>query len=153
MRRRITLTAAATALFAVLLLAVPLAVFAARGYITDERLELQKAAATAAASARGDNLSVNALRIDRSEIVASIYDSSGHLVEGPGPPQGDALVLAALRGAEATTTTGNTIAVAAPVSDGDQVSGVVVLVPTLPPRTTAPWLPAWSSPPWAPSRC
>jgi signal transduction histidine kinase len=126
-RRRITLTAAATALLAVLLLAVPLAVFAARGYITDERLELQKAAATAAASARGDRLNVSTLRIDRSEIIASIYDSSGHLIDGPGPPQGDALVLAAMRGAEATATTANTIAVAAPVSDGDRVSGVVVL--------------------------
>ena len=36
-RRRITLTAAATALLAVVLLAVPLAVFAARGYVADER--------------------------------------------------------------------------------------------------------------------
>ncbi len=44
MRRRITLTAAGTALLAVLLLALPLAVFAARGYVTDERLELQRAA-------------------------------------------------------------------------------------------------------------
>ncbi|MDQ2795570.1 MAG: HAMP domain-containing histidine kinase, partial [Actinomycetota bacterium] len=103
------------------------AVFAARGYVNDERLELQRAAATAAASARGDGVTVPALRVDRSEIIASIYDSSGHLIDGPGPRQGDALVRTAMRGAEATTTTGNTIVVAAPVSDGDQVSGVVVL--------------------------
>ncbi len=70
---------------------------------------------------------MHALRIDRSEIDASIYDSSGRLVDGPGSTGGDALVLAALRGTEATATTSDTIVVAAPVSDGDRVSAVVVL--------------------------
>ena len=126
-RHRITLTAAATALLAVVLLAVPLAVFAARGYVADERLELQRAAATAAASARGDAMTVRALRVDRSEMTASIYDSSGRLIEGLGPRRGDSLVLSALGGTEATVTHGNTIVVAAPVSDGDRVIAVVVL--------------------------
>lgn len=127
MLRRITITAAGAALLAVLLLAVPLAVFAARGYITDERLELQRAAATAAASARGDGARVSELRIDRSEITASIYDSTAHLVDGTTRRQDDALVATALRGTETTSTSENLIVVAAPVSDGDQVTAVVVL--------------------------
>ncbi|MDP9116991.1 MAG: HAMP domain-containing histidine kinase [Actinomycetota bacterium] len=127
MRRRITLLAAATALLAVVLLAVPLAVVAAHGYVNDERLELQRAAATAAAAIRGDRPQVSALKIDRSEISASVYDSSGTLLDGAGPKRGGALVTSAVAGTEATETTGAGISVAAPVSDGDRVTSVVVL--------------------------
>ncbi|MGH8859846.1 MAG: sensor histidine kinase [Jatrophihabitantaceae bacterium] len=127
MRRRITLLAAATALFAVLLLAVPLGIFAAHGYVNDERLELQRAAATAAASVRGDHPAVGALKVDRSEITASVYDASARLIDGAGPVQGGALVRAALRGTDATTTGSSGIVVAAPVSDGDRITAVVLL--------------------------
>ncbi|HZV25509.1 MAG TPA: hypothetical protein VFG00_04385 [Acidothermaceae bacterium] len=85
MRRRIMLVATATALLAVLLLAVPLGIFVGHSYVNDERLELQRAAATAAASLRGDRPTVGSLGIDRSEIVASVYDRSGRLIDGAGP--------------------------------------------------------------------
>lgn len=127
MRRRITAVAAATALLAVLLLAIPLGIFVGHGYVNDERLELQRAAATAAASLRGDRPAVGSLRIDRSEISASVYDITGRLIDGTGPAQADGLVRAALGGTEATGTLGADIAVAAPVSDGDQVVAVVLV--------------------------
>jgi signal transduction histidine kinase len=127
MRRRITLLAAATAVLAVLLLAVPLGIFVNHGYVNDERLELQRAAATAAASLRGDHPALGSLRIDRSEITASVYDRAGRVIDGIAPAHGNALVRAALRGAEATATLGSDIAVAAPISDGDQVIAVVLL--------------------------
>jgi signal transduction histidine kinase len=127
MRRRITLLAAATAMLAVLLLAVPLGIFVSHGYVNDERLELQRAAASAAASLRGDRPALGSLRIDRSEITAAVYDRVGRLVDGTGPARGNSLVLAALRGAESTANLGSDIAVAAPISDGDQVIAVVLL--------------------------
>ena len=127
MRRRITLLAAATAMLAVLLLALPLGIFVNHGYVNDERLELQRAAASAAASLRGDHPALASLRIDRSEITAAVYDRAGRLIDGTAPAQGDALVRTALHGAEATGTVGSDIAVAAPISDGDQVIAVVLL--------------------------
>ncbi len=127
MRRRITLVAAGTALLAVLLLAIPLGIFVGHGYVNDERLELQRAAATAAASLRGDRPAAGSLRIDRGEITAGIYDRAGHLLDGAGPARAAPLVMAALGGTEATGTLGAGIAVAAPVSDGDQVVAVVLL--------------------------
>ena len=112
MRRRITVVAAATALLAVLLLALPLGIFVSHGYINDERLELQRAAATAAASLRGDRLVLGSVRIDRSEIVAGVYDRASRLIDGTGPAAGP-LVRSAMRGVEATGTLGSDIAVAA----------------------------------------
>ena len=100
MRRRITLLAAATASLAVLLLAVPLGLFVSHGYVNDERVELQRTAASAAASLRGDHPALGSLRIDRGEVVAAIYDRTGRLVDGVGPVLGNALVGAALHGAE-----------------------------------------------------
>lgn len=127
MRRRITLLAAATAALAVLLLAVPLGIFVSHGYVNDERLELQRAAASAAASLRGDHPALGALRIDHSELTPALYDRTGQLVDGTGPRQANALVRAALRGAESTGTLGSDVAVAAPISDGDQVIAAVLL--------------------------
>ncbi len=127
MRRRITVLAAATALLAVVLLAVPLGIFVSRGYVNDERLELQRAAATAAASLRGDHPALGSLRIDRSEITAAVYDRTGRLLDGKDAAQAGVLVRKALRGTEATGTFGADIAVAAPISDGDQVIAVVLL--------------------------
>ena len=127
MRRRITLLAAATAMLAVLLLALPLGVFVSHGYVNDERLELQRAAATAAASLRGDHPTLGSLHIDRSEIAVAVYDQAGRLIDGTGPATGGALVAKALAGTEATGTFGSDIGVAAPVSDGDKVIAVVLL--------------------------
>jgi signal transduction histidine kinase len=144
MRRRIVSFAAATALLAVVLLAVPLGVLAGRGYLRDERLELQQAAATAAARARGDVTSAaTAPRVDGQEIQVSVYDRAGRRVSGPGPAAATALVRAALTGRQASVTGAETIAVTAPVSDGDQVVAALLLSTNLDAvhqRTIRAWL-------------
>jgi signal transduction histidine kinase len=144
MRRRIVLFAAGTALLAVVLLALPLGVLAGRGYLRDERLELQQAAATAAAQARGDvTSSPTPPRVDGREIQISVYDRAGTRMSGPGPAAATALVRTALAGRQATTTGGQTIAVTAPVSDGDQVVAALLLTTNLDAvhrRTIRAWL-------------
>jgi signal transduction histidine kinase len=131
-RRRIVLFAAGTALLAVVLLAVPLGVLAGRSYLRDERLELQQAAATAAAQARGDiATSPIAPRVDGREITISVYDRGGRRVSGLGPARAGDLVRAALHGRQASNTTSQTIAVAAPVSDGDHVIASLLLTTNL----------------------
>lgn len=144
MRRRIVLFAAGTALLAVALLAVPLGVLAGRGYLRDERLELQQAAATAAAQARGDVTSApTAPRVAGQEIKVSVYDRTGRRVSGPGPTAPTTLVRAALAGRQASATSGETIAVTAPVSDGDQVVAALLLTTNLDAvhqRTIRAWL-------------
>ena len=56
-----------------------------------------------------------------------MYDRAGRLIDGTGPRRGNALVRAALHGTESTGTLGSDVAVAAPISDGDQVIAVVLL--------------------------
>lgn len=132
MRRRIVLFAAGTALLAVVLLAVPLGILAGRGYLRDERLELQQAAATAAAQARGDvTTATTAPRVDGAEIRLGVYDRTGRRVSGSGPAQADELVRAALAGRQPSATGAGMIAVTAPVSDGDQVVAALLLTTSL----------------------
>lgn len=144
MRRRIVLFAAGIALLAVVLLAVPLGILAGRGYLRDERLELQQAAATAAAQARGDVITATtAPRVDGAEIGLGVYDRTGRRVSGSGPAQADELVRAALAGRQASATSAGVIAVTAPVSDGDQVVAALLLTTGLDAvqrRTLHAWL-------------
>jgi signal transduction histidine kinase len=131
-RRRIVLFAAGTALLAVVLLAVPLGILASRGYLRDERLELQQAAATTAARARGDIASsATAPRVPGGEIRVSVYDRNGRRVSGSGPSFAPELVRQALAGRQATTTTDSSIAVSEPVADGDQVVAALLLTTSL----------------------
>ncbi len=143
-RQRLVLFAAATALLAVVLLAVPLGILAGRGYLREERLELQQAAATAAAHAGGDVTSATVgPRVDDQEILLSVYDRTGRRVTGPGPLHAPAPVLDALAGRQASAITGDMIAVAAPVSDGDQIVAALLLSSNLNAvhqRTVTAWL-------------
>jgi signal transduction histidine kinase len=144
MLRRITLLAAGAALLAVVLFAIPLGIFAARGYLNDERLELQRAAASAAALVRGELTAAAARSLPRpGEASITLYDAAGKRLAGPGPAVADPTVQAALRGQESTSTTDAAITVAAPVSDGDRVTGAVVLAASLGPvhhRAIMAWL-------------
>jgi signal transduction histidine kinase len=143
-RRRIVLFAAGTALLAVVLLAVPLGFLAARGYLRDERLELQQTAATAAAQARGDvTTAAKAPHVGGHEIQVSVYDRAGRRVAGPGPARAGDLVRSALAGRQASSTGGETIAVTAPVSDGDQIVAALLVTTNLDAvhqRTMRAWL-------------
>lgn len=132
MRRRIVMLAAATALLAVLLLAVPLGLLAARGYIKDERLEVEQAAVTAAASTQGDPTSRPTARIDGGEIQLSVTDAHGRPRSGPASgPSSNTLIRSALSGREVSATSSDAIAVATPITDGDTVTGAVLLTTSL----------------------
>lgn len=142
MRRRIMVLAAGTALVAVVLLAIPLGILAGRYYLRDERLELQQAAATAAAQTRGE-LGALPQHVDLREIAVSVYSRTGHRLSGAGPITAGAIVRAALDGRQASLTTGSAIMVAAPVSDGDQVVEALLLTTSLDEadgRTRNAWL-------------
>jgi signal transduction histidine kinase len=123
--------AAATALLAVLLLAVPLGLLAAHGYVKDERLEVEQAAVTAAASTQGDPTSRPTVRIDGGEIQLSVFDARGRFRSGPTSGVSSALVRSALTGREVSTTGSDAIAVATPITDGDTVTGAVLLTTSL----------------------
>jgi signal transduction histidine kinase len=131
MRRRIVLLAAGAALLAVVLLAVPLGVLAARGYLRDERLELQQAAASAAATARGDVPFASRPLVHDSEIALTVYDVSARRLSGPGPVSAPRLVRDALGGQQSSAVTSNSIAVTAPVSDGDRTIAVLLMSTSL----------------------
>jgi signal transduction histidine kinase len=140
MRRRITVLAMATALLAVVLLAVPLGALAARNYLKDERLELLQAASTCAARVRGD-LAGEACSSDPG-VSTTVYNRSGRRVVGSGPLIPPPVARTALRGHQASATSDNTLEVAAPVSDGDQVIGTVLLSTSLDDVHHRAWI-AW----------
>jgi signal transduction histidine kinase len=136
------LLAAGTALVAVVLLAIPLGILAGRYYLRDERLELQQAAATAAAETHGEPGSLPQ-QLDLPEILIAAYDRHGRRLSGIGPANGGPIVHAALRGQEASSTTGSAIMVSAPVSDGDHVVEALLLTTSLKDvdtRTRNAWL-------------
>lgn len=126
MLRRITLLATGVAALAVVLFAIPLGVIAGRGYVNDERLELQRQAVSAAAAVRGE-LGRPAPDVAPARTDLGVYDNRGRLRNGTGPAIGGADVRAALSGRESTSLRDDRVQVAAPVSDGDQVTGAVLL--------------------------
>lgn len=141
-RRRIVLLSAGTALVAVLLLAIPLGVLAGGSYLRGERLELDRVAASVAARARGDATGAPQ-RVDGNEIQLSVYNSARRRLSGPGPASAGTLVLAALTGRQADSTTDNAISVAVPVFNRDQVVAAVLLSASLDSvhdRTAEAWL-------------
>ena len=125
MLRRVVLLAAATALLAVVLLAIPLGVLIERSYIKDERLELEQEATSTAATLTGDLTAGPSGKA--GEIRFSVFDIAGRRLSGTASESVASLVRAALAGREESATAADSISVAAPVSDGDHVTGAVVL--------------------------
>jgi signal transduction histidine kinase len=132
-RRRITLLAVLASSLAVLLFAVPLAIAVARYLASDERNELQRSAATAAAGVSGDLNSTGVSGRAGLEAGAqlTVYGPSGTRISGPGPVTAPALVRAALAGRAGTGTGRGRLIAAAPVSDGDTVIGAVTVTTTI----------------------
>jgi signal transduction histidine kinase len=129
MRRRLTVLAVLASSLAVLLFALPLAVAVARYLASEERGELQRIAATAAASLRGD-LTPAAMSRDPAllgEQSVTVYDASGTRLFGAGPAAGGPLVAAALGGRAGTSSTGRRLAAAAAITDGDTVTAAVTV--------------------------
>ncbi|MDQ1691392.1 MAG: hypothetical protein QOD87_1500 [Pseudonocardiales bacterium] len=128
MRRRITVLASLTAALAVLLFAIPLGVAVARYLVSDERLELQRNAASVAAKVSGDlgRAQAEAGNAEPGTTI-SVYDATGTRVGGSGPVQAAPVVRAAVSGTAAAGSVDGRIAAAAPVSDGDTITGVVLI--------------------------
>lgn len=140
MRRKIVTVMVVTAVLAVGLFALPLAVLVARYLIDDERAELTHAADLAALSATADlarGHPPTALPSVEADTALAYYDRAGTRVLGSGPTVADAGVRAALGGTRVTDgDAGGDFMVDLPVSDDGHVAGAV--------RGTTPRSVAWS---------
>jgi signal transduction histidine kinase len=128
-RRRIVILSVLAAVLSTSLFGVPLAVGVAQSYLGDERTEVEQAADVAAISVAAD-----LVRRDRpdtvptteSDITVGLYDTTGALVTGQGPSVAEPV---ARRAAAGRVTSGDDVGgllvVAVPVTDGDQVTGIV----------------------------
>jgi signal transduction histidine kinase len=128
-RKRITLLATLASILAVVLFAVPMAITVARYLVADERNELQRVAATTAATVSGD-LSRNQpppSPVSESGTQVTIYDAHGKRISGSGADIAAPLVQRALTGAADTGSVAVHLAAAAPVSDGDTITGAVLV--------------------------
>lgn len=129
MRKRITVLATLASILAVVLFAVPMAIIAARYLVADERNELQRAAATTASTVSGDlsRSQTPATTAAESGTQVTIYDTHGVRISGAGPNRPDPIVLRALAGTADTGSVTGRLAAAVPVSDGDTVTGAVLV--------------------------
>lgn len=129
MRRRIVTLAVLAAVLATSLFGVPLAVGVAQYFLGDERNEAEHAADVAAISVAADL--VRGARPDdlasaEGDLALGLYATDGALLTGSGPPTAEQVVLAA-GGGQVTSAddVGGLLVVAVPVTDGDQVTGIV----------------------------
>lgn len=132
MRRRITLLTTLVSVLAVVLFGVPLAVAVARNAVSDERGELQRSAATIAAAVSGD-LSRNrppSRPQTESGVQITVYDTHGTRISGDGPARAHALAVHAVTGSAGTGSDDGRLAAAVPVSDGDTITGAVLVTST-----------------------
>lgn len=129
MRRRLTGLAVLTSSLAVLLFALPLAIAVARYLASDERSELQRIAATVAASVHGDLSPATAAGNPalHGEQSVTLYGPTGTRVFGPGAELGGPLVTAALAGRAETSGAQGRLTAAAAISDGDAVIAAVTV--------------------------
>ncbi|MDQ6936373.1 MAG: HAMP domain-containing histidine kinase [Actinomycetota bacterium] len=130
MRRRITWLAIVVSAVAVVLFAVPLAVAVARYLTADERGELQRGATTIAAAVSGDLSRGRALSSPHTESgqQVAVYDTRGRRISGDGPPTVGPLAKNAIRGTADTGRVSGRLAAAVPVSDGDTITGAVLVI-------------------------
>jgi len=128
-RRRIVGLTVLAAVLSTCLFGVPLAAAAARYFISDERGELERSADTTALAISGDLTRAqrpSALPKPENGTEVTVYDAAGVRVAGPGPQSVD-LVRRTLRGSVASGDLGSRMAVAVPVSDGDTITGAVLV--------------------------
>lgn len=128
-RKRVTVLATLASVLAVVLFAVPMAFVVARYLVADERNELQRAAATTAATVSGDlsRAQVPATPVSEPGTQVTIYDTHGARISGDGPNGPEPIVLRALSGTADTGSVTGRLAAAVPVSDGDTVTGAVLV--------------------------
>jgi signal transduction histidine kinase len=129
-RRRIAALTVLAAVLATALFGIPLAVAAARYFIADEHQELEHTADTVALAVSGDLARAQppaALTHPERGTEVGVYNSGGMLVRGVGPGAPGPLLMRASRGAVASGQINGRYAVAVPVSDGDAITGAVLV--------------------------
>lgn len=128
MRHRILVTIVAITALAVAGFGVPLGVAISSYYQSSARLELQREASASSATVPG-TFAVSSdpveLPADDGDTTLGLYDGSGQLVAGSGPPMADSVVQAAMKGSATDGTAGGDIVATAPISDQERVVGVV----------------------------
>jgi signal transduction histidine kinase len=116
------------AVLAIALFGVPLAAVVAKYLIDDERAELERMADVAALSLSADlargNTPATLPDIESGSAIA-LYDGTGRLTLGDGPPTLQGRVSSALDGDIVPGDSGSALVVAVPVTDGAAVVGVV----------------------------
>lgn len=127
MRQRVTRVAVTAVVLALVLLAVPLGAGLWVAFFADERGELERVALTAAVHvgpqfAAGDGVE---LPTASAEVTVGVYDLTGRLRDGAGPAVAEDVTRAAGGGSVAQGRAGGQLVVAVPVTEAEQVIGVV----------------------------
>jgi len=126
-RRRIVRLTVALATVTIMIFGVPLAVGVAQYLLADQYNELERVADAAAIGVSGDLTAVPPTPSGGGPATQiAVYDLHGVLVSGGGPDQ-VSLVADALTGVSSRGMLGSRLGVAAPVSDGDEIVGAVLV--------------------------
>ena len=126
MRRRIFLTILAVAVATVVLFGVPLAIAVDRRNNADAVLELQRFGGAAASQVPEEIASGDVtLPVVEPGVHLALYDSTGQLVTGTGPPTADPVVQAVADGDVHDGFVGNELVVAIPVVRTERLVGAV----------------------------
>jgi signal transduction histidine kinase len=140
MRRKIVTVMVVTALLAVGLFALPLAVLVAKYMLDDERAEISQVADLAALAATADlarGRRPHSLPATESDTSLAFYDVNGVRIVGTGPATPDTSARTALSGTRVNDgDPGGDFTVAIPVSDDGRIAGAIRAST---PRTE-PWL-------------
>lgn len=128
MRRRVLAAILAVTVLAVVLFGIPLAVVIGRLLDESATLRVEREAVLASRAVPADFASSGdpvELLASSESVVFGLYDPSGVLRAGEGPPRADAVTENALRNEVADTEEGETRVVAVPVAADEQVVGAV----------------------------
>jgi signal transduction histidine kinase len=126
-RRRIVRLAVALAAVTIVIFGVPLAVGVAQYLVVDQYNELERMADSVAIAVSGDLTAPPSAPAGAGpETQTAVYDTTGVKVSGAGPDQ-VLLVADALTGVSSRGMLDSRLGVAAPVSDGDEIVGAVLV--------------------------
>jgi signal transduction histidine kinase len=128
-RRHIVGLAVLSAILAITLFGIPLAILVGRADRNDEQVELvrladQVAIAVAADVVHGHRVALELPPVSDHNAVG-VYDEHGNRIAGAGPTSGDAAVRTAIRGSQASADSAGRMIVAVPITDNQRVVSVV----------------------------
>jgi signal transduction histidine kinase len=126
-RRRLVAAIAGVAATAVVIFAVPLAILVAHSYRDQELLRLQRDTVTTTRQIDISRSGADAVELPATHDVLAVYDRSGRLVAGKGPPRADALVGSVLATGRAADRSGDgRLVTAVPLVVRERVAGAVL---------------------------